>query len=62
MRKEYSNKDISEMIGKLVPLADSLEILSGRPDAADTIDEARYMLLYLLNLKKEIHGICNDKS
>lgn len=61
LKKKYSNKEISNILGQLTVLADNLE-MSGRPDSADTVDEARSMLLYLFNVKKKINEICNDKS
>ena len=58
---KYIDKDINKVIGKMTYIADYLDDL-WHSDYADTIEEAREMLKYLLKIKTEVKNICNDKS
>lgn len=58
---KYTDKDINKVIGKMTYIADYLDDL-WHSDYADTVEEAREMLKYLLKIKTGVKNICNDKS
>lgn len=58
---KYADKDINKVIGKMTCVSDYLDGM-GYHGHADTVEEAREMLKYLLKIKTEVKNICNDKS